>query len=62
VLTEPGKLTEVTKMTFKNGAYLEIVRLSEINGAQKDKYCMFSLICRLQTKKSDKIIKGGYFR
>jgi hypothetical protein len=31
---------------------LEVTTVSEINEAQKDKYCMISIICRLQKSQS----------
>jgi hypothetical protein len=43
---------------------LEIIMLSEISQTEKDKYCMFSLICGIQNKekKNDMSIKLGLFR
>jgi hypothetical protein len=38
---------------------LEIIMLNEISQAQKYKHCMFSLICRIQNKNYNMVVKGG---
>jgi hypothetical protein len=40
---------------------LVIIMLNKINHTQNDKYCMFSLICAIFSKKKDMRVEGKLF-